>query len=195
MTTYNADFLDAEALARLPLAACGEHVLIDSSARLIGVENISIGNHVRIDAGTIIIATGSVRIDNYVHVAANCYLEGRGGIHLHDFVNISSYVSLHSVSDDFSGHSLTNPMTPEALKQLAIGAIVFERHAAIGVKGTVLPGVTVGEGAVIGGHSLARKSLAPWTIHAGVPARFLRDRSRDVLALEAEMLRAEAERG
>lgn len=195
MTNYNADFLDREALARLPFGACGEHVLIDSSARLIGVENIQIGNHVRIDADTIIIASGPVRIDDRVHIAANCYLEGRGGIHLHDFVNISSYVSLHSVSDDFSGRSLTNPMTPEALKHLIVGRIVFERHAAIGVKSTVLPGVTIGEGAVVGAHSLARNTIDPWTIHAGTPARFLRERSRDLLALEAEMLRDEAQYG
>lgn len=195
MITYNADFLDRQALEQLPFAALGEHVLIDTSVRLIGVENIRIGNHVRIDAGTIIIATGPVRIDDRVHVAANCYLEGRGGIHLHDFVNISSYVSLHSVSDDFSGRSLTNPMTPEALKTLAIGPIVFERHAAIGVKATVLPGVTVGEGAVIGAHSLARASVDPWTIQAGVPARHIRARARDLLALEEQIDALEAANG
>lgn len=195
MITYNADFLDRATIEGMPFAALGEHVLIDSSVRLIGVENIRIGNHVRIDAGTIIIATGPVRIDDRVHVAANCYLEGRGGIHLHDFVNISSYVSLHSVSDDFSGGSLTNPMTPEALKTLAIGPIVFERHAAIGVKATVLPDVTIGEGAVIGAHSLARASIDPWTIHAGIPARHIRARSRDLLALEAQIALLEAPHG
>ena len=190
MTNFNADFLDRETLERLPFATCGENVLVDSSVRLIGIENIRIGNHVRIDAGTIIIASGPVRIDDRVHIAANCYLEGRGGIHLCDFVNISSYVSLHSVSDDFSGRSLTNPMTPEAFKRLQIGQITFERHAAIGVKGTVLPGVTIGEGGVVGAHSLVREMIAPWTIHAGVPARFIRERSQDLLALEIEMLRA-----
>jgi len=118
MITHNADFLDRTALSQLLFAKCGNNVLIDSSVRLIGVENISIGNHVRIDAG-----------------------------------------------------------------------------AAIDVKGTALPGVIVGEGAVIGEHSLARTSVAPWTIHAGVPARYIRDRSRDLLALEAEILRAEGEHG
>lgn len=195
MITYNADFLDRQTLERLPFVALGEDVLIDTSVRLIGIENIRIGNHVRIDAGTIIIATGPVRIDDRVHVAANCYLEGRGGIHLHDFVNISSYVSLHSVSDDFSGQSLTNPMTPEALKTLVIGPIVFERHAAIGVKATVLPGVTVGEGAVIGAHSLVRTSIDPWTIEAGVPAHHIRARSRNLLALEAQIASVEASHG
>lgn len=195
MITHNAQFLDRAALDRLPFAALGDNVLIDSSVRLIGVENIRIGSRVRIDAGTIIIATGPVSIGDRVHIAANCYLEGRGGIELHDFANISSYVSLHSVSDDFSGRSLTNPMTPEALKHLSIGPIVFQRHAAIGVKATVLPGVIVGEGAVVGAHSMARKSLEPWTIHAGVPARFVRARSRELLALEGQIAATEAQGG
>ena len=189
MASYNAEFLECGVLRSLPFAKLGENVLIDNSVRLIGIENISIGHDVRIDAGTIIIATGQVRIDNWIHISANCYLEGRGGIHLCDFANISSYVSLHSVSDDFSGKSLTNPMTPESLKRLHLGSIVFGRHAAIGVKSTVLPGVTIGEGGVVGAHSLVRDSVDPWTIAAGVPARPIGSRVRDPLSLETDMLR------
>lgn len=187
MTNYNADFLSPNELARLPLAACGESVLIDRTSHIIGVENLSLGSHVRIDANTIIVASGPVRIGSFVHVAANCYLEGRAGIELADFCNLSSYVSLHSVSDDFSGRSLTNPMTPEALKTLVTGAIVLERHVAVGAKSTLLPGVQVGEGGVVGAHSLVRENVLAWQIVAGVPARPIRERARDLLALEARM--------
>ena len=188
MTDYNARFLSATELAGLPFRACGKDVLIDSSVRLIGVENILLGDRVRIDAGTIIIATGPVTIGSWVHIAANCYLEGRGGITIGDFANISSYVSLHSVSDDFSGASLTNPMTPERFKRLQLGEIVLERHALLGTKSTVLPGVRVGEGGVLGAHSMTRGDISAFTIHAGVPARRVKDRRRDLLELEAQFL-------
>lgn len=184
MSDYNARFMSAAELANLPLRACGENVLLDSSVKLIGLENIVLGNDVRIDAGTIIIATGPVTIGSWVHIAANCYLEGRGGITIRDFANVSSYVSLHSVSDDFSGASLTNPMTPERYKRLNIGEIVLDRHALLGTKSTVLPGVRVGEGGVLGAHSMARGDIAPFAIHAGVPARKIKDRGRDLLELE-----------
>lgn len=188
MINYNAEFLDAAALARLPFAALGENVLIDSSVRLIGVENISIGSKVRIDAGTIIIATGPVSIGSWVHVAANCYLEGRAGIVLDDFSGLSSYVSLHSASDDFSGRSLTNPTVPEAYKTLKEGMIRLCRHVIVGAKATILPGVEVGEGAVVGAHSLVRKSIAPWTINTGSPSRQIGQRSRDLLEMERRLL-------
>lgn len=193
MTNYNATFLTDEELATLPFAARGKNVLIDSTVHLIGVENISIGNNVRIDAGTIIVATGPVAIGSRVHIAANCYLEGKGGIRIADFANISSYVSMHSVSDDPSGASLTNPMTPEKYKTLEMGEIVVGRHALIFAKSTILPGTLIDEGAVIGAHSLVRGTIPPWTVHAGVPSRYIKDRSRDLLALEAALLLEEGE--
>jgi galactoside O-acetyltransferase len=189
MTNYNAAFLAAQELAALPFAELGEDVSIDTSVRLIGIENIRIGSHVRIDAGTIIVASGPVSIGSRVHVAANCYLEGRAGIRIGDFANISSYVSVHSVSDDASGASLTNPMTPDRYKALDVGEVVLGRHSLVFTKSTLLPGTTLGEGAVIGAHSMVRGEVPAWTIHAGVPARHLKDRRRDLLALEQALLR------
>ena len=135
--------------------------------------------------------TGPVTIGSWVHIAANCYLEGRGGIRIEDFANISSYVSLHSVSDDFSGASLTNPMTPDRFKHLQLGEIVLERHSLLGTKSTVLPGVRVGEGAVVGAHSLAKREIPAWTICVGTPASHLKERKRDILKLERRMLKEE----
>lgn len=188
MTSYNATWLTRAELEAMPFASLGEDVLIDSSVRLIGIENICLGNHVRIDAGTIIVASGHVRIGSRVHIAAFCYLEGRGGIRIDDFANISSYVSIHSVSDDPSGASLTNPMTPEHFKTLHLSQVIVERHGLVFVKATLLPGTRVGEGAVVGAHSLARGDLPAWTICAGTPARPLKERRRDLLALERRLL-------
>lgn len=188
MTNYNADFISENDLQSMPFASLGKGVQIDTSVKLIGIENISIGNHVRIDAGTVIIASGAVKLGNYVHIAANCYLEGRAGIQLCDFAGLSSYVSLHSVSDDFSGRSLTNPTVPAEYKKLKEGPIVLERHALIGAKATILPGVVIHEGGVLGAHSLARKSVAAWTICAGSPAIFVTNRKRDLLDLEQQLL-------
>lgn len=182
-----AQFLEPADLEKLPFARCGHDVLIDDTVRIVGCGNIALGDNVRIDAHVVIIASGQITIGSYVHISAHCYLEGRGGIVLNDFANLSSYVGLHSVSDDFSGRSLTNPMTPEHLKCLHQGKIVVGRHAVLGAKSTVLPGVHIGDGGVLGAHSMAKEDIAAWTICAGVPARPVRIRSRDLLALEREM--------
>jgi dTDP-4-amino-4,6-dideoxy-D-glucose acyltransferase len=183
-----ARFLDPVELEGLPFARCGHNVLIDDTVRIVGFGNITIANNVRIDAHVLIIASGPIEIGSYVHISANCYLEGRGAIDIGDFANLSSYVSLHSVSDDFSGRSLTNPMVPEHLKTLDQGKIVIGRHAVLGTKSTVLPGVRIGEGGILGAHSMAKADIAAWTINAGVPAKPIGERSRDLLALERMML-------
>ena len=47
-------------------------------------------------------------------------------------------------------------------------------------RASVSPGVNVGEGAVLGLGSVATHDLAPWTVNAGVPARMIKRRTRDV---------------
>jgi galactoside O-acetyltransferase len=50
----------------------------------------------------------------------------------------------------------------------------------------ILPGVTIGEGASVGALTLVNRSLDPFTIYAGIPARRLRDRSKAFLELETQ---------
>lgn len=191
MTNYNAQWLSRAELEELPFAHLGENVQIDRSVSMVGVENLRFGDNVRIDAGTIIVASGTVWIGSHVHVSAFCYLAGRGGIRLEDFSNLSTYVSIHSVSDDPSGASLTNPTIPDTYKTLQEAEVVVGRHALVLAKATLLPGTRLGEGAVVGAHSLARGEVPAWMICAGTPARPVKERKRDALALEKEFLQKE----
>lgn len=53
---------------------------------------------------------------------------------------------------------------------------------------TILPGVTLNEGAVALAHALVTRDLAPWSLNAGSPARKARDRERaTLLAMAAEI--------
>jgi galactoside O-acetyltransferase len=60
-----------------------------------------------------------------------------------------------------------------------IAPIRIENRAWLGFNVSVLPGVTVGEGAIVGACSLVTKSVPAWTIVAGNPARVLRELSAD----------------
>lgn len=68
-------------------------------------------------------------------------------------------------------HDLADPALP-----LLIGDIVIGEEAFIGAKALVLPGVTVGQGAVLGAAAVASKDLEPWTIYVGNPSRAIRER-------------------
>jgi galactoside O-acetyltransferase len=184
-------FLSRQALRRLGFAAIGANVLVSDKASIHGASRIALGDHVRIDDFCVLSAgEGGIRIGSFVHVACQCTLIGKERIELDDFCNLSGRVAVYSSSDDFSGTGMTNPMVPLALRRVTDAPVRIGRHAILGTGAVVLPGVTVGEGAAVGALTLVRKSLAPFTMYAGIPARRIGARSRALLELEAR-LRAE----
>ena len=54
------------------------------------------------------------------------------------------------------------------------GKVVIKKNAFIGVHSVILPGVTIGEGAIVGAMSLVNRDVPPNTVVAGVPARVIR---------------------
>ena len=60
---------------------------------------------------------------------------------------------------------------------LTVKSIKLSDHVWIAARAVVGPGVTVGEGAVLGLGSVATRDLAPWTIYNGIPAVAVRKRS------------------
>lgn len=186
------NYLSPKRLADLGLASCGRDVKISTRCVIHGAEHIHVGDHVRIDDFSILTAREPMRIGCHVHIGCHTFLSGPYGIDLQDFSGISPYVALFSGSDDFSGTWLTGPTISDSYRRITSGRIVLQRHVIVGVHCSVLPGVTVGEGSVVGAHSLVTKSLPPWGVYVGVPARLLRPRNKNLLELERRLLRSES---
>lgn len=181
-------FLSREELGKLGLKTYGEDVLIGKHAVLYHPEKLSIGSHVRIDDFTII--SGNVMLGSYIHIAQYCGLYGgESGIIMEDYSGLSSKCSVYAQSDDYSGDSMTNPMIPEKYKPRAIDkGVKLEKHVIIGSGSVVLPGVIIGEGTAVGSMTLCNKSLEPWSIYAGIPARVRGERKKEILNLERQLL-------
>ena len=183
-----SSFYSKDELLELGFKSLGENVLISRYARFYGIEGITIGSNVRIDDFCVL--SGEIRIGNYVHIAAFCCLfAGKTGIVLEDFTGVSSRCALYAESDDYLGTAMTNPMVPEKYRKVTGGRIVLKRHALVGSGCTILPDVTVGEGASVGSMSLVRKSLDDWGVYAGIPCKRMKDRSKDFLEFEKELLK------
>ena len=60
-----------------------------------------------------------------------------------------------------------------------IAPVRIGNRAWLGFNVAVLPGVTIGEGAIIGACSVVTRSIPPWTIAVGNPARLLRELAAD----------------
>lgn len=178
-----SSFYSIEELSELGLASFGENVLISRKASIYGAKFINIGNNVRIDDFCIL--SGKISIGNYVHLAAYTALYGGDkGIFIDDFVNISSRVTIYSISDDYSGETMTNPMIPNAYKKIHSEKVVIERHVLFGSCCVVLPGVVLKEGSAFGAFSLINRSSEPWSINAGIPSKKIKSRSNNLLNLE-----------
>lgn len=58
------------------------------------------------------------------------------------------------------------------------GAVTVGDHAWIAYRAIILPGVTIGKGAVVGAGAVVSRDVAPYTIVAGNPAKYVKDRER-----------------
>lgn len=178
-----ASFYSEEELEQLGLKDYGKDVLISRKCSIYGAENISLGNHVRIDDFCIL--SGNIKIHDYVHISAYAAMfAGNSQIEIGDYVAISSRNVIYAESDDYSGESMVNPMVPEECRRVQSADVTVSRHSIIGTGSTILPGVTVGEGASVGAMSLINKDIEPWTINVGVPCKKIKERSRKLLEYE-----------
>lgn len=100
-------------------------------------------------------------------------LDSRNGIEIKDNVNISSNVSIYTEQ-----HDHRNPEfkcnSDESFK------VVIDDRAWIGPNVIILPGVHIGEGSVVAGGAVVTKSVPPYTIVAGIPAKKIGDRNKNL---------------
>ena len=182
-------FLTKDDLLKLGFAHLGENVLISDKASFYGCDRISIGNNVRIDDFcTLSAGEGGIDIGNYIHIAVYSLLIGAGRISLADYSNISSRVSIYSSNDDYSGRYMTNPMVPDHLTNVDKADVEIGKHVVIGSGTVVLPGVYIHDGAAIGALSLVNCNCDGFFIYAGSPIRKIKERHRDLLDKEDDLL-------
>lgn len=175
-------WLTKEQMTEMGFACFGDNVLLSDKASYYNCKNIRLGNHVRIDDFCVLSAgVGGINIGNYIHIAVFSSLIGAGNITLADFCNISSRVSIYSSNDDYSGSAMTNPMLPEALTNVHHADVKLGSHVIIGAGSVILPNVVIEEGVAVGALSLIKANCQSFGIYAGVPAKKVGIRKRDLL--------------
>ena len=138
---------------------------------------------------------GWLDVGSFVHIGGYCLLSAGNGIRMDDFSGLSQGVRIYSKTDDYSGKYLTNPTIPEKYTKVTRGTVTLGRHVIIGSGTVILPKVSIGEGSSVGALSLVTKSLDPWGVYFGCPARLLKARSKKMLELEVELRQEIAQQG
>jgi acetyltransferase-like isoleucine patch superfamily enzyme len=106
------------------------------------------------------------KIGKNVFINHACSFLDLGGITIEDDVLIGPKVNL--VTEN-------HPIEPNNRKTLICKPIMIKRNSWIGAGATILPGVTVGENAVVAAGSVVTKDVPNNTIVAGVPAKHVKD--------------------
>jgi acetyltransferase-like isoleucine patch superfamily enzyme len=160
----------------------GENVLIAKNITIIGISNISLGNNIRIDGYTVINANrGFLNLGDFIHIGGSSFLACAGGIEFKSYSTISQGVKIYSVSDDYSGNYMTNPLVPKEFTNVDYGLVTLSEHVIVGSGSVLLPNTTLLEGTAVGALTLVNRSIGPWGIYAGVPAKLVKARSKEIL--------------
>lgn len=175
-------FYTEQELSQLGLKSYGKNVRISRYAQIYSPEKISIGDNVRIDDFCVL--SGKMILGSHIHIAAYCALYGNDyGIEMENYTGLSARVTIYAAMDDFSGDYLIGPIHDDHITNVSGGLVKICAYSQIGAGALIFPNLSVGEGAVLGAMSMAKDSLEPWNIYAGIPAKKIKQRSKHLLEL------------
>jgi len=105
------------------------------------------------------------KIGKSVFINFDCTFLDLGGITIEDNVLLAPKVSLLS-----EGH----PVSSETRHSLRVGHIHIKKNAWIGANATILPGVTIGENAIVAAGAVVSKDVPDNTVVGGIPAKVIK---------------------
>jgi acetyltransferase-like isoleucine patch superfamily enzyme len=112
----------------------------------------------------------SIEIGRNSVINPGVLLDGRISLKIGDNVDIGEQVSFYC-----GGHDVQSPDYRAFMEATAVGD-----RACIYARAMVIRGVNIGEGAVVAAGSIVTKDVPPYTIVAGIPAKKIGERSRDL---------------
>ena len=100
----------------------------------------------------------------------SCYLDNRRGIIIGNNAGIAHNTKIYTL-----GHDLDAPQFKTKGAEVTIKDNVFIFSNAL-----IMPGVTIGEGAIVLAGSVVTKDVEPWAIVGGNPAKKIRERRQEI---------------
>jgi len=100
----------------------------------------------------------NLKLGKYVDIGAFTYINAKRGVTMGDYVQIGSHCSLYSIS------TIDNKE----------GNIILKKNCRVGAHSVVMPGVIIGENAVIGAFSFVNTDIPDNTLAYGIPAKKIR---------------------
>jgi len=134
--------------------------------RLLRLFGAQVGRQVHIYNSAVIYMPWNLKIDDWSAIGEDAYIYNLGPITIGKSVTISHRAHLCAGTHDYSRPEL--PLLKPPIK--------IQDQAWICADAFVGPGVTIGEGAIVGARAVAVKNVEPWSIVTGNPARLVNRR-------------------
>jgi acetyltransferase-like isoleucine patch superfamily enzyme len=145
-------------------------------------DTVHIGSSTNIHMGFWLDCGGSQDASGFFRVGQGCLLQpyatmnAGGGITIGNHVLCGQMVSIHA-----GNHVFSDPRRLISEQGITHKGVVIEDDCWIGAKVAILDGVTIGRGSVIGAGAVVTRSLPPFSVAAGNPARIIRVRGAEIL--------------
>jgi len=156
---------------------CGEGVRLYPLCKIIHPENAELDNNCQIFDYVFIDAGKKLKIGKYSTLTWFVLIEGGAETIIGDRVFLGPGTKLLTSTYKINGYYTVEHL-PKGCQETEYGDIIIEDDAYLGANCTVMPGVKIGKGAVVGANSLVTKDLEPWTIYVGVPCKPIKTREK-----------------
>lgn len=171
--SMRADVFDADRILLDKGVEIHEHAMLNfNSSQSEYSPNIRIGSYTRVlPYAKIIPQGGVVNIGAYCTIQFGCVLYGVGGLEIGDNTRIAAHTIISPMNHSYLDPDMPIWKQPETSIGIKIGNDVW---IGSGVK--ILDGVVIGDGSVIGAGSVVTKSIPPFSVAVGVPAKVIKKR-------------------
>lgn len=132
------------------------------------------GRNINIKRGAFFGLGRDIEIGNNSDIGLNAHITGIGGggkLVIGDNVMMAPEVVILTL-----GHYYNDVNTPINRQGYFPSKVIIENDVCIGIRSIILPGVRIGEGAIVGAGAVVTKDVLPWTIVGGVPAKIIKRR-------------------
>lgn len=150
-----------------------KNVKIDPRAFIARGGKVILGRDTVIRAGAMLLPSeGFIQVGSGSSINQYVVVNGYGGVSIGENVLIAAFASIFSSNHKFDRVDI--PIKDQGLSSK--GGVIIENDVWIGTHSIILDGVTIGRGSVVAAGTVVTKSVAPYSIVAGVPGKIIGSR-------------------
>ena len=151
---------------------CGEGVKLYPLCKMIHPWNAELDDNCQICDYAFIDAGESLKIGKFSSISWFCVIEGGAKVCIGDRVFLGPGSKVLSSTYELNGYYAIEHI-PDECRATRYGDIIIHDDAYIGANAIVMPGVSIGEGAVVGANTFVDRNLKPWGIYFGTPCKLI----------------------